>query len=77
MKNIVIICNIVTDTCNTDTDLISDVLSFIKNALQSIRMQNIFLLMEDKERKIYNIYEKDMNIISNSLLSIIKNVSII
>lgn len=40
-----------------------------------IKQKNMFLLLDEKDRKILQIYERDMNIISRSLVEVYHNVT--
>lgn len=68
--------NLVDKLEEIENNLKYQMVQLLFNAKEVIRNKNIFLLLDDTERKIVNMFDKDMNTISKSLLQICKNVNI-
>ncbi len=62
MKDLIILINMLGNI------EIADIEKHIENNFLKIKKQNPLLLLEPREHKIYKMYERDMNIIANSLI---------
>lgn len=69
-KSIILILNI--GFIDNEVNLIDQINQMLIALHKEIKDKNLFLVMDEKERKILKIYEKDMNIISQSFLDILK-----
>jgi hypothetical protein len=57
-----------------EKEIINEFLNLVQYSVKSIKEKNTLLLLDEKERKILKIYERDMNIISRSIIQIMSNV---